>query len=832
MSSPSLGIAGYLLITTVFPFGSLAATPAHHSFANLTFENRSQSTRSDALSKQLLANDSRWQHHHRNRNINIDGFSNMTSRDFILDTTALEIDITAHPGNSISTINSSSISPSGGIPILLTDQPVLPVPTFPEPTISTALALTHKLSSILDRAVPFVAPEIVSRTNSREQATRQVIATGVSQGAYRVEASQQRVPNFLETMMSLLGDLDSAIKNVVQEITTNPADDLSASNLRRRSETVSSGLDSITNTINGSTTSDGPATTDSQLSLTTPVLSRLEIILETVATHANRTVTVLEYCHSTITETISLAGVIPTLAVYGNQPCPTNPPCPACVYPTCHCPNAGGAGGATATSLSGIPDARGPCPGSGYTCHECLDGWFCPPLQTPAQPAPCGFGWPCAHCDGGWFCVPQPTLGPEICAGSSRPAANDPGTISSTASSPRNPSQPSLTQPTGSGPTMPSPKSPREASSWGYCGCWADQADNRALDMEPLPSLGPLTNEGCVQHCIGRGFLMAGTENGDSCYCGNFLNGTQKLDDSVCSVSCTGDSKQACGGNDALSCYSSDNQAHGWASAGPQPLPATAIPPEVISMNVGGVAQTVVTGPAVIFPPPDADMSQLVSQFGHKTRQPQGELPNNMGSNSAIPASANGGSTPGASTTPPNGSGGVTSGRCTEEPGSFSSGGSAAGPTSPRGNGGSGNSPPNNSGTTPDPGNGGSSSNTNGDVGPSPTTPRSSLTVLPNGNSGTSPSFGQGSRPNSASNDGMSGGPTSGSSSNTSPSNSDNLNPTGSGHGSPSNRSMPSQNSGLGSAPSSGNGGASSVTPGENPSSPASPSADSNSDFS
>lgn len=285
MPSPSLGIAGYLLVTTVFSSSSLAATSAHHSFDNLTFENRNLSTGSDVLSKQQLANDSRWQYRHRKRDINIDGFSNMTSRNLILGTTALEIDMTAHLSDSISTINSSSISPSEGIPILLTDQPVLPVPTLSEPTSSTAPVLTGKLSGILDRAVPLAAPKIGNGTNSRGQATRQVIATGIAREAYQVEASQQRAPNSLDTVADLLGDLNLAVESVVQEIATDPTDDLSASNLRRRYEIVSSGLDSITNTINRSVTSDDPATTSSQLSLTTPVLSRLEIILETVATH-------------------------------------------------------------------------------------------------------------------------------------------------------------------------------------------------------------------------------------------------------------------------------------------------------------------------------------------------------------------------------------------------------------------------------------------------------------------------------------------------------------------------------------------------------------------
>ncbi|KAK8072146.1 hypothetical protein PG996_005494 [Apiospora saccharicola] len=61
-------------------------------------------------------------------------------------------------------------------------------------------------------------------------------------------------------------------------------------------------------------------------------------------------------------------------------------------------------------SLDDQGTENGACPHIGYTCDDCIDGWFCPPPQTPAQTGPNGcFGWPCSHCSSEWFCVPQPT---------------------------------------------------------------------------------------------------------------------------------------------------------------------------------------------------------------------------------------------------------------------------------------------------------------------------------------------------------------------------------------------------------------------------------------
>ncbi|KAM5384488.1 hypothetical protein ACJZ2D_001524 [Fusarium nematophilum] len=104
------------------------------------------------------------------------------------------------------------------------------------------------------------------------------------------------------------------------------------------------------------------------------------------------------------------APVPPPCPVVDPLPCPACPLCENCVHQINDHP--------TQPDKPGL----GPCPDRGFQCAECLDGWFCPPRETPAQPVPCGLGWPCYHCASGWFCelvlVPEPTMVPLDIQGS------------------------------------------------------------------------------------------------------------------------------------------------------------------------------------------------------------------------------------------------------------------------------------------------------------------------------------------------------------------------------------------------------------------------------
>ncbi|KAI0895561.1 hypothetical protein F4806DRAFT_87414 [Annulohypoxylon nitens] len=676
--SQSQGIARSLLVAVVFAFGIgfITAIYFNTNFMNIKYERRSPFVEERSLPKKLVVQDVRTQQFRGKRGaitgITAETFSSGIQNQVIDSLRTVKSEMRNDLTSAMSMANSSRISLSESPSILLTDQPILSFSAPLETNGTKSTPLVERTGSLHARYISQSTPGIVQATTSASLNWDLGDISGLAQA--RTSFASKKVEGDLCSTTTVVNGTLTTIIGMCDGTASFVADN---GPMTDASETTLFPFPSSTPVVVTTSPNVTPFTTSSSDTCTTTPAT------EGPPSSGSGITASREDCPSITTETVFIAGETSTTTVYASKPCPTVPPCTTCESPTCHCPNAG-----APTTPEGN-GAQGPCPGSGYTCYDCLDGWFCPPPQTPAQSAPCGFGWPCAHCDGGWFCVPGPTSSPssETCTTSSGPTTNSASTTSSTRSTTS--SRPNPTHPTGTSGAKPNPKSPRAASGWGYCGCWADQPDKPAFSLGPHTNIGPLTNAACVQHCMTRGYLMAGTEGGDSCYCGNFLNGTQHLDDSACSTPCAGDPKEACGGSRALTCYSSDNEAHGWASVGPQPLPATVSPPEIISLAAGGIAHSVVTQTAAMFPPPGADLSSLVNHYGHKTKQPEGQLPSGLGgpapgSQATSPNGGDGGAAPvqgGPSSSNPNGAGGAAP---------VSQGGN---PTSPGGNSNSGTNP-------------------------------------------------------------------------------------------------------------------------------------------
>ncbi|KAK4084609.1 uncharacterized protein Triagg1_1089 [Trichoderma aggressivum f. europaeum] len=163
---------------------------------------------------------------------------------------------------------------------------------------------------------------------------------------------------------------------------------------------------------------------------------------------------------------------------------PASPSCPTC--PSCDqcAPKICSVEGPEGPSAHQPPDpSKGPCPGKGFKCVECLDGWFCPPQETPAQVAPCGLGWPCYHCSEGWFCAstetPIPTPPPSSVAG---PSSKDTG-ITGT-----------------SGATTPTilPNTDDLPDDWSQLGCFQDAVSRILLGAKPVDYLqGDMSTKEC-----------------------------------------------------------------------------------------------------------------------------------------------------------------------------------------------------------------------------------------------------------------------------------------------------------------------------------------------
>ena len=95
-------------------------------------------------------------------------------------------------------------------------------------------------------------------------------------------------------------------------------------------------------------------------------------------------------------------------------------------------------------------------------------------------------------------------------------------------------------------------------AGWAYAGCYSEGSGGRALTGAQLPDSQTNTVEACVAACISAGYVAAGMEFSTQCFCGNSINNGGSLQpNSQCSMTCSGNSAEICGGPSLLSVYSS-----------------------------------------------------------------------------------------------------------------------------------------------------------------------------------------------------------------------------------------------------------------------------------
>ncbi|RSL39253.1 hypothetical protein CEP53_014198 [Fusarium sp. AF-6] len=88
-----------------------------------------------------------------------------------------------------------------------------------------------------------------------------------------------------------------------------------------------------------------------------------------------------------------------------------------------------------------------------------------------------------------------------------------------------------------------------------YQGCYAEPSGGRALSSDRTSDTVGMTNEMCVAFCQAGGYLYAGTEYSQECYCGNTIGGDNIPDISQCSMQCKGNIFSYCGAGNKLSVW-------------------------------------------------------------------------------------------------------------------------------------------------------------------------------------------------------------------------------------------------------------------------------------
>ena len=104
-----------------------------------------------------------------------------------------------------------------------------------------------------------------------------------------------------------------------------------------------------------------------------------------------------------------------------------------------------------------------------------------------------------------------------------------------------------------SAPTRSS--APTSLALTGYIGCYGDGAAgySRALDGSEYTDDNSMTAALCYSLCQADGYTYYGTEFGSQCFCGDSYDAYGES--TACTMACTGDADEVCGGDRALSVY-------------------------------------------------------------------------------------------------------------------------------------------------------------------------------------------------------------------------------------------------------------------------------------
>ncbi|PVH81496.1 copper radical oxidase [Cadophora sp. DSE1049] len=90
--------------------------------------------------------------------------------------------------------------------------------------------------------------------------------------------------------------------------------------------------------------------------------------------------------------------------------------------------------------------------------------------------------------------------------------------------------------------------------SWRSEGCYIDVG--RTLTGGGYTNNTGMTDESCIAYCEKAGYIYAGTEYAEECYCGNTLaSGSGPAPTADCNVACSGNATEPCGGGNRLNLF-------------------------------------------------------------------------------------------------------------------------------------------------------------------------------------------------------------------------------------------------------------------------------------
>ena len=151
-----------------------------------------------------------------------------------------------------------------------------------------------------------------------------------------------------------------------------------------------------------------------------------------------------------------------------------------------------------------------------------------------------------------------------------------------------NPTSTSVTAPTPTGPVTV-----QSAGNFNYTGCYTEATTGRALSGSTLAN-DAMTVEKCAGFC--SAYTYMGIEYASECYCGNTIAAGAALAASGCSMTCSGNSSEYCGGPNRLNFYTVNGAAPGTITVSTT-SPGTITSPTTNSVSTP-IGPIIVTGDA------------------------------------------------------------------------------------------------------------------------------------------------------------------------------------------------------------------------------------------
>ncbi|KAH5773095.1 hypothetical protein HBI88_117870 [Parastagonospora nodorum] len=117
-------------------------------------------------------------------------------------------------------------------------------------------------------------------------------------------------------------------------------------------------------------------------------------------------------------------------------------------------------------------------------------------------------------------------------------------TISST------PTTTTTTSATSASSLAPSP------TAWEPLGCYAQNPERSILEQNMSPNGdASLSISACKNSCYLQAFTFAGTQEGNQCWCSNYVAGEWAKNSSDCNLPCSGNKAEVCGGKQVVNVF-------------------------------------------------------------------------------------------------------------------------------------------------------------------------------------------------------------------------------------------------------------------------------------